>query len=150
MLFVTGARFIVIEVMQKEDLSAVMGIWLAGNLQAHSFFPDGYWQGFYKDVENQMEQAEVYVYKTEGTICGFLGLKKNYLAGLFVAQCQQGKGIGKALIQYVQQKKNMLLLHVYAENERAVMFYQKQGFSITVQQKQDGHLEYEMQWHLNR
>ena len=32
---------------EERDLEAVMELWLAGNLQAHSFIPEQYW----KDVE---------------------------------------------------------------------------------------------------
>lgn len=135
-----------IDYMQKNELSAVMKIWLEGNLQAHHFFPGAYWQGFYKDVEQQIAQSEVYVYRVDDVVCGFLGLCDNYLAGLFVEKSQQGNGVGTALVRYAQRKKDKLVLHVYAENVRAVQFYQKSAFEITNQQERDGHLEYEMQW----
>lgn len=135
-----------ITAMQKEELSTVMRIWLKGNLEVHDFLPDGYWQGVYEDVQEQIQQAEVFVWKTDDKIQGFIGLQDHYLAGLFVEKTQQKQGMGKALLQFAQQEKKMLILHVFAENERAMQFYQKQGFEIRSEQQQNGHLEYEMQW----
>lgn len=132
--------------LTPKDLSMVMEIWLQGNLQAHAFMPDGYWQSFYEEVQQQIAQAEVYVWQENDIPLGFIGLSDNYIAGLFVSSQQQRRGIGKALLQYVQQRKQQLTLHVYAENQRAVQFYQRSGFVVTAQQEQDGHLEYEMQW----
>lgn len=129
-----------------KDLPAVMEIWLQGNLQAHNFLPDGYWQSFYDEVQQQITQAEVYVWQENDILLGFIGLSEDYIAGLFVSPQQQRQGIGKALLQYAQQRKKRLRLHVYAENQRAVQFYQQAGFVVTAQQEQDGYLEYEMQW----
>lgn len=135
-----------ISAMKAEELDKVLGIWLMANEQAHHFLPEGYWRNFYKDVRAEIGQAEVYVWQENGQVCGFVGLQKDYLAGLFVHPTCQGKGIGSNLMQALQQRKKALTLHVFAENSGAVRFYQRHGFVITAQQEQEGHLEYEMAW----
>ncbi len=42
----------------------------------------------------------------------------------------QSHGIGKALLNYVKNKRNKLFLNVYQKNIRAIAFYQREGFEI--------------------
>lgn len=134
--------------MNKEDLDSVMQLWLQGNLFAHSFVDPHYWYTNLPIVSQQILQAEVYVYKQNQTILGFIGLVDDYIAGLFVDPQFQSQGIGKALVHYIQQHHSALTLHVFAQNERAYQFYCRQGFSVVEQNldPQTNLLEYSMQW----
>lgn len=134
--------------MEKEDLDKVMQIWLNGNLFAHPFVDSNYWYSNIELVSQQILQADVYIYKQDQAILGFIGLVDDYIAGIFVDQQVQSQGIGKALLHYVQQNHSTLTLHVFAQNKRAYQFYCRQGFSIVEQNKepQTHALEYTMQW----
>ena len=59
------------------------------------------------------------------------GLREDYLAALFVAPAHQKRGVGSRLLALAKKMRGTLDLSVYAENERAVAFYQKNGFRIT-------------------
>lgn len=59
---------------QKEDTGQVMRIWLNGNKDAHPFIPKEYWEANYSMVEEQILQAEVFVYEADGEIQGFIGI----------------------------------------------------------------------------
>ena len=72
---------------QESDTTQVMEIWLNGNKDAHSFIPPEYWESHREMVREQLLQAEVYVYKTAGTIQGFIGIQDEHIAGIF---CQTG------------------------------------------------------------
>lgn len=135
-----------IAVMQEQELDDVMALWLMVNEQAHHFLPAGYWRSYYDEVRQLISQAEIYVWRQDGQICGFAGLQEQYLAGLFIHPDWQGQGIGSQLIKMLQQKKAGLTLHVFAENEGAVRFYLRHGFAIAARQEQEGHAEYEMTW----
>jgi len=125
------------------ELEIVMDIWLKANLSAHSFIEADYWEHKYGVVKNAIQNAEVYAYDENGTIKGFIGMIDNYIAGLFVAPGFQHAGTGSALLSYA-----VLTLHVYAENRKAVRFYQKHGFKICAEQTDENtkHIEYEMKW----
>ena len=43
--------------MEARDLEAVASIWLASNLEAHSFIPAEYWRGNYEAVKAALAQA---------------------------------------------------------------------------------------------
>ena len=51
-------------------------------------------------VKSLLPEAEVYVYEDDTTeeIVGFIGLMNAFVAGLFVKNGMQSKGIGKQLV----------------------------------------------------
>ena len=95
-----------------------------------------------------MPEAEIYVFDSEDGILGFLGLQEDYIAGIFVGENNRGRGIGKHLLQCAKQNHDSLSLHVYLKNERAVRFYEKEGFHIAGKQTdiETGEQEYLMEW----
>ncbi len=135
--------------METADLDRVMEIWLEANRQGHPFIPDSYWVDHVPLVRELLPQAEVWVEETEGAIGGFIGIVEGgFVAGLFVAVNRQSFGIGKALLEHGKARYSVLGLHVYAENEKAVRFYRKNGFvqSEEMVNEDTGHREYAMNW----
>lgn len=112
------------------DLDQVMELWLNGNIEAHDFIPRNYWESNAPMVREQLLQAEIYVYETDGKILGFVGLQGDYLAGIFVDRHARSIGIGGQLIHYVQKIRRTLTLNVYRKNQRAMEFYLREGFSV--------------------
>lgn len=121
-----------IRTLKENDLAAVAQIWLDTNIKAHSFVPREYWTGNYEMVKEAFTKAELYVYEEGDTseISGFIGLMDNYIAGIFVKEAIQSKGIGKQLLDHVKALKPNLSLSVYQKNTRAVCFYQREQFVI--------------------
>lgn len=136
--------------MKEADLDAVMQIWLDTNRKAHDFIPAEYWSGNYEMVRSLLPEAEVYVYQDDSTeeIVGFIGLVDTFVAGLFVKDDMQSKGIGKQLLDFAKDKKERLSLTVYRKNERAVRFYQRERFLIDDEQVDENtyEAEYVMVW----
>lgn len=121
-----------IRTFQENDLNSVMQIWLDTNIKAHSFIPTEYWIGHYATVIQMLPQAEVYVYEEEDThqVLGFIGLIDHYIAGIFVDDTVQSKGIGKQLLDHAKEMKSTLHLNVYQKNTQAISFYQREQFVI--------------------
>ena len=137
--------------MQNIDINRVADIWLKTNLKAHDFIPEQYWTSNYESVKEMMSQAEVYVYENNNKIQGFIGLKDDYIEGIFVADEMQSHGIGKKLLDYIKNKKAKLQLNVYQKNVRAILFYQRERFIIQSEQLDEstGEKEYVMNWESN-
>lgn len=116
----------------KNDLDAVMTIWLNANLDTHSFIPKEYWKRNYDAVKEMLPQAEIYVYEDEKThqISGFAGLTGSYLAGVFVEENSRSKGVGKMLLDRIKQIKSEITLNVFQKNVRAVSFYLREDFVL--------------------
>jgi putative acetyltransferase len=95
-----------------------------------------------------MPNANIYIYEETDVIQGFAGLMDNYIAGIFVSEKLQSKGIGEKLLDYIKSKYSQLSLNVYKNNERAVKFYLREGFLISNEQvdKNTGEIELEMRW----
>lgn len=139
-----------IRAFREDDLTAVIQIWLDTNIKAHNFIPKEYWTNNYSAVKEMLPQAEVYVYEDDAThqIVGFIGLTNNYIAGIFVKETAQSKGIGKQLLDYVKEIKPALSLSVYQKNIRAVSFYLREQFMIQSENMDDNTNEKEfiMSW----
>ena len=133
------------------DIDRVADIWLKTNLKAHYFISNQYWKSNYELVKEMMSQAEVYVYENNNKIQGFIGLKDDYIEGIFVADEMQSHGIGKKLLDYIKNKKAKLQLKVYQKNVRAILFYQRERFIIQSEQLDEltGEKEYVMKWESN-
>ncbi len=136
--------------LQENDINCVADLWLAANIQAHSFIPAAYWKKHYEPVKEMFLQAQLYVFEQETghTIDGFIGMDEDYIAGIFVRSQAQSHGIGRQLLDYVKRQKNCLHLHVYCKNTRAVRFYQREHFHIRCEDidRQTGEKELLMTW----
>ncbi len=133
---------------RTDDLEQVMELWLATNISAHDFISVKYWHANYALVKEMLPQANIWVYEKNNEIWGFIGLQDTYIAGIFVADKAQGKGIGSELLAKAKQQKSQLSLAVYTKNERALNFYQRADFTVVNEQLDEttGQVEYLMKW----
>ncbi len=133
---------------RKDEINAVMKIWLESNIDAHPFILSDYWETKYEAVRDAILEAEIYVTANNNQIIGFIGLVQNYIAGLFVDQTARGEGTGSDLIEHIKTRKDRLEIKVYVENLKAVKFYCDHGFEIIDENVDEatGHAEYLMVW----
>lgn len=134
--------------LEKNDLDEVMRIWLESNIKAHDFIDENYWKENFANVKEMLPKATVFVYEENGKTQGFVGLMGNYIAGIFVDEKQQSRGIGKQLLEYIKTKHASLSLKVYKKNIRAVSFYQREKFTLKGKQidENTGEIEYLMEF----
>lgn len=134
--------------MNQEELNRVMNIWLETNIKAHNFIPAEYWENNFELVKSLISQAEIYIYEKNKNISGFIGMSGNYIAGIFVKEKEQSKGIGKELLNFVKDIKKELSLNVYEKNIKAVNFYKKENFHVINEgiNEAAGEKEFFMEW----
>lgn len=133
---------------EAKDAERVMQIWLESNIETHNFVPSDYWLSKYKSVKEQLLQADVYVYKQDREIQGFVGMMDNYLAGIFVDKNCRSMGIGKSLLERIKRNYAAFSLNVYQKNGRAVDFYLREGLSVISKglEEDTGEADYTMEW----
>lgn len=133
---------------ENKDLEIIMGIWLNTNIQAHDFIPKDYWENNFNSVKDMLPDAEIYIYESEDKIRGFVGIDNGYIAGIFVSNEIQSKGIGKQLLDKIKEHYSKLSLTVYKKNIKAIKFYQREQFVTKQEQidKNTGEVEYLMVW----
>lgn len=99
------------------DLPSVLDIWLQTNLEVHSFISPHYWQNNVDYMKQVLPQAEVFVYEDKNKIMGFVGLEKDYIAGIFVSKKFRSQGIGKQILDFLKSTHPTLSLSVYAKKQ---------------------------------
>lgn len=137
-----------IRTFQPNDLDRIMEIWLAGNLDAHSFIPEDYWRSHVPEVRRLLPQAQLFICEEQHMIYGFAGMTGSYLEGIFVDKAYRCTGIGKALLDHLKTSCCEISLAVYEKNSRAKSFYLREGF-LPVSQRTDSETnetESIMQW----
>lgn len=139
-----------IKKFEIEDLDEIMNIWLETNISAHGFIKASYWKENFEMVKGMMLISEIYLYKEDNKIYGFIGLIDDYIAGIFIKDKYQSRGIGKNLLDYVKSNRNRLLLSVYNKNNRAIEFYKREGFIIVENEidEVNNEKEFVMEWQL--
>ncbi len=115
---------------EEKDTKRVMQIWLEVNIEVHDFVLSDYWLSQYQSVQEQLLQADIYVYEQDKRIQGFVGMLDDYLAGIFVDKKCRSMGIGKDLLECVKENYPAFTLNVYQKNRRAVDFYLREGLSV--------------------
>ena len=92
--------------------------------------------GFFKKdkkkfISSTLRSCRNSVYEHEGKVVGVISTSADYIEGLFVLPEFWGMGIGTKLLNSATAGKNEVFLQVYADNERALGFYKKNGFEIS-------------------
>ncbi|WP_265458353.1 GNAT family N-acetyltransferase [Enterococcus sp. HY326] len=138
-----------LDTITSENLAELTDIWLKGNIEAHDFIADEYWESQLPLVSKLLPAATLLVEERAGTIVGFLGLQENYIAGLFVLKEFRRLGIGQSLLDYAKTQHSQLNLSVYQKNTDARQFYQKNGFKLIAKELDQSTQEIELQlsWH---
>jgi ribosomal protein S18 acetylase RimI-like enzyme len=133
---------------RPEDIDNVMCLWLDTNILSHDFIDSGYWRANFEAVKIMIPKATVFVYERDGDIRAFIGLMESFIAGIFVSNDFQSKGIGKLLLDHAKEKHGELYLNVYKKNSRAIRFYLREGFIISTEQPDEntGETELIMKW----
>ena len=141
-----------LESPDSEEIDNISNIWLNSNLDTHYFVNRDYWIVNLEKVKKMFPDSTIYVYYANNQIVGFAGLYANYIAGIFIKDSYRNKGIGRLFLQRLKSDYNVLKLHVYEKNERAIRFYSKHQFEIISKEfeKETQEHEYLMEWNNNR
>lgn len=127
-----------IRAYEASDLPCLSSIWHDASLQAHSFLGATRLQEQRALIETvYLPNSETWVACQTGKPVGFIGLLDTLIGGLFVDPKRQGSGVGRALVAHALKLKGELLLDVYADNKRAVAFYQRLGFEEMTRRVED-------------
>lgn len=136
--------------MENKDVEILADLWLTTSLESHDFIPKNYWiRNRSLMVEKYLPNSEVYVADKNGIILGFIALIENHIASIFVDIKEQGKGIGRLLLNYAQNLRTELNLNVYQKNKKSIEFYKSKKFIIVSESvdKSTSEKEYVMQWY---
>jgi putative acetyltransferase len=138
-----------IRAFESSDMNDVLNIWLGASIEAHGFVEKEFWESRVNNMrEIYIPDSETYVFSENGTVKGFVSLKEDSLAAMFVSPDAQGKGIGRQLMNKAKSLRRRLSLTVYRENEKSMRFYMKCGFRPVKERVDEhtGHIEILMEY----
>lgn len=112
-----------------EDLEEVLDVWYLASLEAHSFLDEGFFATERRALaERYLPASETHVYEADGRVVGSVSMLGNEVGGLFVTPEFQGRGLGRALLDYVAAPRPWLELDVFEDNAIGRRFYDTYGF----------------------
>ena len=93
-----------------------------------------------RNYESELDSLYVY---DDGVVKGFIKIEGTYIARLFVEPVLQNASIGSQLLNYAVNEHHADHLWALERNERAIRFYERNGFFTTGEKKlEEGTTEY--------
>ena len=123
-----------IERMKPSQTYEVMDLWLRTTIHSNSFVEENFWETHYDFVkEKYINGKENFVYIIDGKIVAFTGVTEdNRITGLFVDPEYQNKGIGTALINFLNRSTICSTYLFTQETERLLHSQPVPALSLTV------------------
>jgi putative acetyltransferase len=130
-----------INAASAKDHSAILELWELSVRATHTFLPEDYLQKIKTLLPSILSTASllfVHINDEDKTIDGFLGVEENKIEMLFIHPQKRGRGIGKVFIEFAIEKLSARKVDVNEQNEQAVIFYKKVGFTVVGRTELDG------------
>ncbi|MFI0472682.1 GNAT family N-acetyltransferase [Halomonas sp. HMF6819] len=124
----------------QSDYPALIALWEASVRATHDFLAEEdllmlkplIFEQFFDALTLRVAKAP------NGEILGFSGVAAGKLEMLFIAPSARGKGIGQALVEYARREQGVSRVDVNEQNEQALGFYQRLGFTVLDRSPLDG------------
>ena len=129
------------EAASIRDYDELIQLWETSVRSTHHFLTEDDIQYYKPLIRNEYFRAvELYIIRDRKTeqIAAFMGLSDELIEMLFVHPAQQGKGLGKTLLEYAIREKKMQKVDVNEQNTQALHFYQNRGFEVIARDAIDG------------
>lgn len=114
---------------QHRDLDQLLEVWYQASLIAHPFLDDAFLSQERANIAKvYLPAADTWVYVKDGRLVGFISLIGNEVGAIFVDPQDQGKGIGRALMDHARSLHQGLEVEVFKANHLGRRFYNRYGF----------------------
>ena len=116
---------------KTEDTDALITIWNNAEPLAHPFLSDDVRDQVRRDMANiYLPNAETWVLENDGAPVGFIAMIDTEIGGLFLDPSEQGKGMGRQMVDHIVAIKGPLTVEVFKDNKIGLPFYERYGFVI--------------------
>ena len=123
----------------QELYTEIVEIWELSVRATHDFLSEEDIQHYKKLIKEQyLDAVDLYIVRKEGQILGFMGIADDNIEMLFIDPDFRGRGIGRLFVRYALVELGVNKVDVNEQNEQALAFYQKMGFTIKERSSLDG------------
>ncbi|EJW15979.1 GNAT family N-acetyltransferase [Paenibacillus alvei] len=112
------------------DHELILNLWDRSVTATHHFLKLEDKLEIREEIPLYFPHLDVRLWFVEGSFVGFSGTHQNHLEMLFLDPDKSGRGYGTQIIQLLIKEFGVNSVDVNKDNERAKMFYLKNGFSI--------------------
>lgn len=125
-------RIVELESRTPECLDRLLEVWERSVKATHTFLSGGEVEAIKAYVPQALREVPRLVAGEDerGVPIGFLGADGQRLEMLFLLPQAQGKGLGRALLQYGMDRYGLRELAVNEQNPQARGFYERMGFHV--------------------
>ena len=115
-----------------DDTDALITIWDKAEPLAHPFLSDEVRDQVRRDTVNfYLPNAETWVLENDSAPVGFIAMIGTEIGGLFLDPSEQGKGLGRHMVDHIVAIKGPLTVEVFKDNKIGLPFYRRYGFVVT-------------------
>ena len=129
-----------IDTATRADYPALIELWEASVRATHHFLQEAEILALKPLIlEHYFDAVTLHCARTEeGNVAGFSGVHEGKLEMLFAAPETRGYGVGRQLVEHAIGQGGATQVDVNEQNEQAVGFYLKMGFTVTGRSPLDG------------
>ena len=133
-------RIVELESRTPECLDRLLEVWERSVKATHTFLSGGEVEAIKAYVPQALREVPRLIVGEDerGVPIGFLGADGQRLEMLFLLPEAQGKGLGRALLQYGMDRYGLRELAVNEQNSQARGFYERMGFHVYRRTETDG------------
>jgi putative acetyltransferase len=138
----------VIRPFEPRDMEETLRLFRDACAASHPFLAPA----FIRAIERRMREHTLLEFETEvlddGGVKAFLCRTGSFVDALFVDPPFQSRGLGKLLLDHLKARTRIAHLSVFAQNPRAIKFYQREEFWATkvIEHRQTGETIVLLQW----
>lgn len=124
--------------VKKTDYSQLISLWRSSVEATHLFLSQEDIDKIELVLPDYFQQVQLSMWLNEEQKCvGFSGTNQQTLEMLFIDPVYFRKGYGGEIIQKLIEQESIIFVDANKQNERAVKFYQSQGFQVIGESKED-------------
>jgi len=130
---------VMIKKAEVENYQEIQLVWESSVKTTHHFLPDDYFQEIRSMFQTFLPAVDLYIdHDDSGKITGFLGVADGKIEMLFLHPNNIGAGIGHSFTSFAIDQLQVTKVDVNEQNENAVEFYQRMGFTVVKRNETDG------------
>lgn len=124
---------------KQDDTDALVDVWRAATALAHPFLPAEFVEQEAHNLRHvYFPNAETWTCEIDGQPVGFIAMVEDEIGGLFLDPALHGRGLGRAMVDFIRPRKGQLHLDVFERNAVGRPFYDRYGFREVGRYRHDG------------